>query len=73
MHSALGRIHLLSEASRVMVELRDVRGRIVSRTEVPGPVDGWVDPTGGRNLPVGVYWARVVGSPGKAVKVVRLR
>jgi hypothetical protein len=73
MHSAQGRIHLVSEASRVMVELRDVRGRIVARTEVPGPVDGWVDPTGGRNLPVGVYWARVVGSPGKAVKVVRLR
>ena len=70
--TALGRIHLVSEV-RVAIELRDVRGRIVARTEVPGPVDGYVDPAGGRALPPGVYWARVVGSPNRAIKVVRLR
>ena len=56
------------------LELYSVRGAVVARRTVDGPVDGWFDLAGGARLVPGLYWARVVGMPpGHATRVVVLR
>jgi hypothetical protein len=57
------------------IRIHDVRGRLVADVPLPAGVAEWTwsgRDAAGRDLPAGIYFARVTAAPGASVRIVRL-